>query len=141
MLSSEFRGGRVPIYVLDRVLMTPAELSVAIDPTIKTLWITKDICDEPIQHEMFSEQIGTDRTAFRLFTKESRIRHVEVADSVDEELVEILSHILSVASFSKCITTRVDDPCRVFIAHSTWLATKRSILSQNLSLSIKELLF
>ena len=100
MLGDEFRSGRVPIYVLDKVLMTPKETTIAIDPQIKTLWITKELCDEPILHEMISQRIGTDRTGFRIFTKESRIREVSVADSVDEELVEILNHILSVASFS-----------------------------------------
>ena len=98
MLQHEFSQGRMPLYVLDKLMMTPGEKDFLIDPEIKTLWVTQQICDEPIQHEMFSIHIGTERTGFKVWTEESRKRPVRVMDSIDVEMKHILESLLNVAT-------------------------------------------
>lgn len=100
LLNKEFRQGRIPIYVLDRDMMTESEKMFTIDPNIKTLWVTKKICDVPIQYEMYSQTIGTDRTAFKIWTSSEKIRDITVGDSFDKELASILGNLISIATFS-----------------------------------------
>ena len=98
MLNGEFLQGRIPLYVLDKVMMTESEKDFLVDPSIKTLWVTKQICDEPIHHEMFVIPIGTDRTAFRVWTAPDRKRPIKVTDAIDQELQQILASLINVAT-------------------------------------------
>lgn len=98
MLRSEFLQGRIPLYVLDKAMMTPSERNFLVDPDIKTLWVTKQICEDPIYHEMFVVPIGTERTAFKVWTASNRKRPVKVMDSIDNELQQILASLINVAT-------------------------------------------
>jgi hypothetical protein len=100
LLNNEFGQGRIPIYVLDRDMMTESEKRFAVDPNLQTLWVTKRICDVPIYYEMTTKTIGTDRTLFRIWSKPDKRRRVTVGDSFDKEIASVLNNLLSIASFS-----------------------------------------